>query len=566
MTRPPKRCFTCQRNRVAWVKPRVDFCYACLPGGPFPEPACGDCQSPNYFSDGLCDACHPGGPLHLGSCRGCLAWGVLRAHSWRCWSCRWWATHYPIGDCLYCGRNTRIADRGACRLCLDQGRFMAAKGHVVDLDEATRYGQQLYLANMRQPRLKKRPADRPIGRRSKRAVSTAFVPPTSQQLQLLDVPHDPDGVRRQALTADTDLIRYCADVVRTHGTKHGWSKRQTNDVIASLRIMQVLQDTPTAKVNATDVEQLSRYGGNVGSTLEVLDAAGLLNDDRQSRTEQYFAAKTADLPAPMVEQLEVWLEVMLDGSSTAPRRQARDPQTTRIHILGIAPILHAWAANGHRSLSEITQAQVREALPESGSQRNFAEYGLRSLFGVLKSRKLIFTNPTAGMATTRVNATVPLPLDTESVRQALNSPNPATALAVALVAFHALTAKEVQNLQLTDIVDGRLHINNRNIPLADPVLSRLTAWLNHRAVKWPGSINTHLFVGMRNAPRLGPVGRQFTWTNTDLRPQTLREDRILQEIHTNGGDIRRICDLFGLSVSAATRYAGTVAHPDLEKT
>ena len=158
------------------------------------------------------------------------------------------------------------------------------------------------------------------------------------------------------------------------------------------------------------------------------------------------------------------------------------------------------------------------------------------------------------------------PLDTESVRQALNSPNPATALAVALVAFHALTAKEVQNLQLTDIVDGRLHINNRNIPLADPVLSRLTAWLNHRAVKWPGSINTHLFVGMRNAPRLGPVGRQFPWTNTDLRPQTLREDRILQEIHTNGGDIRRICDLFGLSVSAATRYAGTVAHPDLEKT
>ena len=28
-----------------------------------------------------------------------------------------------------------------------------------------------------------------------------------------------------------------------------------------------------------------------------------------------------------------------------------------------------------------------------------------------------------------------------------------------------------------------------------------------------------------------------------------------QEIHATGGDIRRICDLFGLSVEAATRYA-----------
>jgi hypothetical protein len=34
----------------------------------------------------------------------------------------------------------------------------------------------------------------------------------------------------------------------------------------------------------------------------------------------------------------------------------------------------------------------------------------------------------------------------------------------------------------------------------------------------------------------------------------LREDRILHEIHATGGDIRRICDLFGLAVSGAVRY------------
>jgi hypothetical protein len=45
--------------------------------------------------------------------------------------------------------------------------------------------------------------------------------------------------------------------------------------------------------------------------------------------------------------------------------------------------------------------------------------------------------------------------------------------------------------------------------------------------------------------------------------QAIREDRILHEAHASGGDIRRICDLFGLSVSAAERHAATLEHPDL---
>jgi hypothetical protein len=45
--------------------------------------------------------------------------------------------------------------------------------------------------------------------------------------------------------------------------------------------------------------------------------------------------------------------------------------------------------------------------------------------------------------------------------------------------------------------------------------------------------------------------------------QAIREDRILHEAHASGGDIRRICDLFGLSVTAAERYTATLDHPDL---
>lgn len=563
MTRPPARCNGCQVRRVAWVRPRVDFCYECLPGGPFTPPACRKCASDRYFSEGLCDRCHPGAPLHVGSCRDCLAWGVYRSRNWRCWSCRWWHTHYPLGDCDYCGRHTRVGERQACRLCFEQARMLQEPGRAIDLGEANRYGQQLFFANMRFQR-PRTPRLKPERQRARRAT-TDFRPLTWRQDPLFVMDLDPTVVHARSLRADNDLVRYCTDVVHDHAGKHGWSKRQTNDVIRSLRLLQVLQDTPGAKVKASEVLQLPRYDGNISSTLDVLAAAGLLIDDRVSNVERYFASKTAQLPEPMRAQLEVWLDVMLNGSNTAPRQRSRDPQTARIQIMGIAPIIQAWADAGHQSLAEITPEQVHAALPETGARRNWAEYGLRSLFKVLKARKLIFTNPTRGMPLTAVNTTVPLPLDSGAIRKALDSPDPAVALGIALVAFHALTAKQLSGLQLTDIVDGRLALDGRDIPLAGPVRVRLTAWLDHRNRTWPHSINPHLFVGRVSAPRLVPVGKQFPWKGTDLRPQALREDRILQEIHATGGDVRRICDLFGLSVESAMRYAQTLAHPELEQ-
>ncbi len=42
-----------------------------------------------------------------------------------------------------------------------------------------------------------------------------------------------------------------------------------------------------------------------------------------------------------------------------------------------------------------------------------------------------------------------------------------------------------------------------------------------------------------------------------------REDRILNETHATGGDACRIAGLFGLSVSASTRYTATVDHRGL---
>ena len=560
MTRPPARCHRCQINRVAWVRPRVDFCYECLPGGPFTPPACRACASDRYFSEGLCETCHPGGPSHLVACQGCLAWGVSRERG-RCWVCRWWHTHYPLGDCHYCGRTTTVGESGACRLCLEQARLGQEPGRALNFADANRRGQQLFFANMQFHR-RKTPRAQAGSRRSQRK---SFTPVGWRQLTLFELTPDPQVIRERALANDSDLIHYCSEVIREHAAKHGWSKRQRNVVIYSLRLLQELQETPGAKINATDVLALPRYQGTINSTLDVLDAAGLLIDDRTSNVERYFAANTSSLPEPMRTQLEVWLKVMLDGSATSPRQHSRDPQTSRLHVMGIAPIMWAWAGAGHQSLAEITSDDVRVALlSQRGAHRNFAEYGLRSLFKVLKGRKLVFLNPTRGMALTPVNTTIPLPLDSGAIRRALDSPDPAVALAVALVAFHALSAAQLTRLQLTDIVDGRLTLGERDIPLAGPVRVRLGAWLTHRNQTWPYSINPHLFVSRVSAPRLVPVGKQFPWKGTDLRPQALREDRILQEIHANGGDVRQICDLFGLTVSGAMRYALTLAHPDLE--
>ncbi|MGP4090489.1 hypothetical protein [Streptomyces sp. KR55] len=50
------------------------------------------------------------------------------------------------------------------------------------------------------------------------------------------------------------------------------------------------------------------------------------------------------------------------------------------------------------------------------------------------------------------------------------------------------------------------------------------------------------------------------WINDVLGipARRLREDRLLHEAEATGGDPRRICDLFGLTVGAALRYTATV--------
>lgn len=575
--RPPAKCTACQVNRVAWSSPRVDFCYSCLPGGPFQPPPCRLCGSQSYFSDGLCDVCHLGGPRRTGSCRGCLAWGVTRKHNWRCFSCRWWRCHYPLGDCRFCGRRSEISGQGACRLCWHTFRTLQVLGIEVDLASANHGGQQLFLANtfgnlrpvqqtkreyQAQRRAKARLAHpehhyrKPLSTLAEVERDRTFTPLQWRQLRLFELEVDPALVVELAGTADSELLRYCDAVALEHGERHGWSTKHINDVRRGLRLLQVQQVTPGAKFLASEVARLTSITANVSmkSTLEVLEAAGLLEDDRLAKIERLFLSQFSGLPETMGSQLRTWCDVMTSGSEKAPRRKPRDPMTARIQIRAIAPALRVWASTGHESLAEITKEDVVAVLPGGGAQRVLAEAGLRSLFEILKARRVIFANPMRGLPVTRATLNIPLPLDTEAIRSALNSPDPATALAVALVAFHAIRSAELRCLKLIDIVDGRLRIGERDVPLAAPVLERLRAWLDHRQATWPSTINPHLFVNRHSAPRLTPVGRPFPWKQVQFKAQTLREDRILAEVLATGGDVKAVCELFGMSVEGVLRY------------
>jgi hypothetical protein len=149
------------------------------------------------------------------------------------------------------------------------------------------------------------------------------------------------------------------------------------------------------------------------------------------------------------------------------------------------------------------------------------------------------------------------------IREALASPDPARAAIAALVAFHALRGPELERLQMTDIRDGYLHLADRVIPLAEPVKESVSAYLDYRNARWPGTANPHLFITRRTAGRTCPPSISWVRKTLAARAQAIREDRILDEANATGGDIRRLCDLFGLSVSGAHRYAATIEHPDL---
>lgn len=79
---------------------------------------------------------------------------------------------------------------------------------------------------------------------------------------------------------------------------------------------------------------------------------------------------------------------------------------------------------------------------------------------------------------------------------------------------HALTSGQLRILKTTDLHDGRLFLPNRTVLLADPVRTRLAAYLDHRNHRWPRTANPHLFVSQVTGCGVEPVSH--AWINDVL--------------------------------------------------
>ncbi|MFF1594795.1 hypothetical protein ACFVY0_43070 [Streptomyces sp. NPDC058286] len=455
----------------------------------------------------------------------------------------------------------------ACRLCwLQRARLRRATGDPrLSYARALEDGWvQLSFANTRPQERRPHSTQAPPGAKT-RSVLAALAPAAHRQLVLFPPPPRDLAAALHRLPIDTALADWLGQELTDWAAARGWTRSTASRARCGLRLLLAVQDTPGAPVPASGIDQLTQVGLPARLLHEFLTARRFVEDDRTLAIDAFFARLTAGLPEPMTAQLARWMSLRLTGSPTPPRSRPRSPATVRHQLSFALPVLARLAAAGTRDLADITTAQLREHLSAcrlTGTAYTHTASGLIAVFTLLHAHRIIRSNPAVHLRVGTPTPTIPLPADTAPIRQALNDPDPARAAITALLAFHALRALEIRHLTLTDARDlaaGHLHLPDRTVLLAEPVQARMNAYLTHRGRRWPNTANPHFFITRRTALSTTPVSRPWLYRHYPASSHLLRSDRIVDEVQAADGDIRLICDLFGLSIQAATRYTAATA-------
>ncbi len=201
-------------------------------------------------------------------------------------------------------------------------------------------------------------SSRTVRRQSHRTMSL-LRPVDRQQQVLFDWPRDLKAGLRNGFPPppDPQLEAAFHQLAREHARRFGWSRSKAERVQRGVRVMLAIQDTPGAAIRRSDVLQLSRIKHSAATVADVIAAAGMLDDDIAPPVVRWFDANTRDLPEPMHQELAVWLEVMMLGSATAPRRNPRSHTCINNYIRWALPTLCRWAED-HDSLREIGRDDV----------------------------------------------------------------------------------------------------------------------------------------------------------------------------------------------------------------
>jgi integrase len=499
----------------------------------------------------------------VGSCPDCLSWGSSYGSQSYCRACYDFTRRYDRGECAGCRRVIAVK-KGHCRLCWLQAGIAAAGRRRITPEDFEPAGYwQLSLAGMSR-----------LGGTGPATSAIAVRPPppagpaagTQLELRIPGESRHFDARHWVASRIDGEALALTRRIASELAETRGWNARIVIETGRALAVV-LAGHTPGEMIAWSQLPPaLHRRDLSITRTAEILDLAGLLDDDRVASFTSLIQARLAALPAPMAADVGHWLRTRSEGG---PRSRPRDEHTVRMNLNRIHPLLLEWA--GHYShLREVTTADVIAATELlSGSLRRQTLTALRSLFGHCKKTGRIFRDPTRGVRDGQRPLILIQPLQPAEIDQAASAAvTPAARLAVALAAVHAARPKTIRELHLDDIDLGnrRLVITGRARPLDDLTRSLLLAWLAHRGRRWPGTANPHLIINQQTAMTTRAVSEN--WLTESCRGLTatlerLRVDRQLEEALTHGADPLHLAAMFGIDDTTAIKYA-TIARQLLQ--
>jgi hypothetical protein len=260
------------------------------------------------------------------------------------------------------------------------------------------------------------------------------------------------------------------------GETRGWNLRVQEEIRRALAVM-LATHVPGEKIPWSALDPALRPRDlSVSRTAEILDLAGLLDDDRVRSLDLWIGQKLAVLSPGIAECARSWAGALQHGT---PRSLPRSPDTVRIYLRSVHPLLEQWSGRYHH-LREVTAGDAAAAITAlRGHQRRKTLTALRSLTRHCKKKGLIFADPAARIRSTPRPETMILPLPAERISSATSAAvTPAARLTLALAAVHALRPEAIRHLALGDI-----DLPNRRLTVAGPPARRPDQEAHHRMAR-----------------------------------------------------------------------------------
>jgi integrase len=572
-------CPGCGEQRPVWFG---DRCERCKRRAAAKAGSCLDCgKQVTRLWSGRCRSCDAKTREVTGACRDCG--DLTRLESGLCKACRLFRWNHPMGTCPWCGRQQPIGAGGECRSCQLAARAARA------LRKQARTPRQRVVLPPAVPASPITGACRDCGDltwlsggickpcrafRGRHPVGTCAwcgrQQPVGATRECRSCQLAVQAARKRAREAPTRRpARRPAtrDALAGYGEAHGWGPGTVRHVRRAVTAVTAsggqLGEPPwdAARLRQFLIQQKLA----VRRTIEFLADQGLARPRPQAVFSQWLAVRLGALPPPVAAEVGSWTEALQGrGQRAGPARQ---DHTIQGYLRVLEAPLAAWAGR-YDSLRQVTTEDLTAELdPLSGTTRLLALSAMRSLFGTLKARRIVFANPAAPLTGRRIQPPPVLPLDDSQRTRLLGRlHDPAERLIVLLAGVHALRSSDIRALVLDDMGPAAvtLFAGGLTRPLDRLTAGQLRAWLQARYGRWPTTANPHLLVNQSTAGGTGPVSRSYIQgavRQLGITAQNLRADRFHSEAQATGGDPLQLTHLFGISDPTAIRYCTEIGIP-----